>query len=54
VLLGRGTASAHDAFATLAAAARQTSRPVEEVARALLAEVLGRAPDPPPRSVPPL
>lgn len=49
VLLGRGATSAHEAFATLATAARQADRPVEEVARALIAEVLGRATDSAPR-----
>jgi GAF domain-containing protein len=49
VLLGRGAASAHDAFAALAAAARQTDRPVEEVARALLDAILTRSTDSPPR-----
>jgi GAF domain-containing protein len=39
VLLGRGAANPQEAFATLAAAARRTNRPVEEVARALLTTV---------------
>lgn len=39
VLLARGAISQQDAFATLAAAARQSGRPVEEVARSLLAAV---------------
>jgi GAF domain-containing protein len=41
VLLGRGATSAEEAFDTLAAAAVQTRRPVEEVARALLTAVTG-------------
>jgi AmiR/NasT family two-component response regulator len=41
VLLGRGATSAEEAFDTLAAAAVQTRRPVEEVARALLIAVTG-------------
>jgi GAF domain-containing protein len=45
VLLARGAPSAHDAFATLATAARQTHRPVEQVARALLDEVRDRSDD---------
>ncbi|WP_138757847.1 GAF and ANTAR domain-containing protein [Modestobacter altitudinis] len=49
VLLGRGAASAHEAFATLADAARQTNRPVEEIARALLTTVLARSTDSQPR-----
>jgi GAF domain-containing protein len=36
VLLARGAASPEDAFAGLAAAARRTGRPVQEVARALV------------------
>ena len=47
VLLGRGAAGAHEAFAVLAAAASRTGRTVEEVARALLAEVLARHSDSP-------
>jgi GAF domain-containing protein len=39
VLLARGAASQQDAFAALATAARHSQRPVEEVARTLLAEV---------------
>ena len=42
VLLARGATSPQDAFATLAAAARQAERPVEDVARALLAAVTTR------------
>jgi GAF domain-containing protein len=43
VLLGRGAGSAREAFATLAVAARQTHRPVEEIARALLTTVTARS-----------
>ena len=39
VLLARGAADAREAFTSLAGAARRAHRPVEEVARALLAEV---------------
>jgi GAF domain-containing protein len=42
VLLARGAASAQDAFATLAAAARRTGAPVLDVARALVAAVAVR------------
>jgi GAF domain-containing protein len=42
VLLAQGAASRRDAFADLAAAARQSGRPVEDVARALLAAVAER------------
>ena len=42
VLLGRGAVSRQDAFATLAATARRTDRPVQDVARALLASVTAR------------
>jgi GAF domain-containing protein len=49
VLLGRGATSAHDAFTALAAAARETSRPVEEVARALLISAVAGVTDSPPR-----
>jgi GAF domain-containing protein len=42
VLLARGAASRQEAFAILAAAARQSDRPVEDVARALLAAVTAR------------
>jgi GAF domain-containing protein len=42
VLLARGAASHQDAFATLAASARRTARPIEDVARALLAAVSAR------------
>jgi GAF domain-containing protein len=41
VLIARGAASEQEAFATLAAA-RQTGRPVQEVARALVAAVAAR------------
>jgi transcriptional regulator with GAF, ATPase, and Fis domain len=43
VLLGQGAASAHDAFAGLATAARQADRPVEEIARALITTVIARS-----------
>lgn len=43
VLLGQGATSAREAFADLASAARQTNRPVEEVARALLTTVIARS-----------
>ena len=39
VLLARGAASPEDAFSSLAAAARRTGRPVQEVARALVTAV---------------
>jgi GAF domain-containing protein len=39
VLLAQGAADRQEAFATLAATARRTGRPIEEVARALLAAV---------------
>jgi len=42
VLLARGAASAQDAFATLAATARRTGSPVQDVARALVAAVAVR------------
>ena len=42
VLLAQGAASRQDAFATLAATARQADRPVQDVARALLAAVTAR------------
>lgn len=47
VLLARGAASQQDAFASLSAAARQSQRPVEEVARTLVTEVqaAGTRPD---------
>jgi GAF domain-containing protein len=43
VLLGRGAPSVQEAFGRLAAAARQTNRPVEEVARTLLTTVIARS-----------
>jgi GAF domain-containing protein len=42
VLLERGAAGRQDAFATLAAAARRSDRPIEDVARALIATVTAR------------
>ena len=42
VLLAQGAASRQDAFATPAATARRSDRPVEDVARALLAAVTAR------------
>ena len=42
VLLAQGAASEQEAFTTLAAAARQADRPVQDVARALVAEVAAR------------
>jgi GAF domain-containing protein len=42
VLLARGAASTQDAFASLAAAARRTDRPVHDVARAVVAAVAAR------------
>lgn len=42
VLLAQGAASERDAFATLAAAARQSDRPVLDVARGLVAAVAAR------------
>ena len=42
VLLARGAAGEQEAFAALAAAARQAGRPVQDVARALLVEVAAR------------
>jgi GAF domain-containing protein len=42
VLLAQGAASRQDAFAALAATARQSARPIEDVARALLAAVTAR------------
>jgi GAF domain-containing protein len=47
VLLARGEADAHEAFAALTAAARWADRPVEEVARALLTAVAARNTDAP-------
>jgi GAF domain-containing protein len=44
VLLAQGAASEQEAFATLAAAAREAHRPVQEVARALVAAVTARNP----------
>jgi GAF domain-containing protein len=48
VLLARGAASPQAAFATLAATARQSSRPVEDVARTLVAAAAARDSDPGP------
>jgi GAF domain-containing protein len=42
VLLAQGAASEQDAFAALTAAARQADRPVQDVARALVAAVAAR------------
>jgi GAF domain-containing protein len=42
VLLAQGVASEQDAFAQLAAAARQAARPVQDVARALVAAAVAR------------
>jgi GAF domain-containing protein len=42
VLLAQGASSRQDAFATLATTARQSDRPVQDVARALLAAVTAR------------
>lgn len=42
VLLAQGAGSPQEAFATLAATARQSDRPVEDVARALLTAVTAR------------
>ena len=42
VLLAQGAANEREAFATLAAAARQAGRPVQDVARALVAAVAAR------------
>ncbi len=42
VLLARGAVSTQDAFASLAAAARRTDRPVHDVARAVVAAVAAR------------
>ena len=42
VLLAQGATSRQDAFATLAATARRADRPIEDVARALLAAVTAR------------
>ena len=42
VLLAQGAASEQEAFATLAAAARKTGRPVQDVARALVAAATAR------------
>ena len=47
VLLAQGAASEQDAFATLAAVARQADRPVQDVARALVAAVAARNTRPP-------
>jgi GAF domain-containing protein len=44
VMLARGAASRQEAFAALAAAARQSDRPVDEVARAVLDAVTARHP----------
>jgi GAF domain-containing protein len=46
VLLARGAADEQDAFRTLADAARQSGRPVKDVARALVAAVAARNTDP--------
>jgi GAF domain-containing protein len=43
VLIGQGATSARDAFVALADAARQTHRPVEDVARALLNTAIARS-----------
>lgn len=45
VLLARGAASRQDAFVALAAAARESGRPVEDVARAMLAALTARNSD---------
>ncbi|NEK56499.1 GAF and ANTAR domain-containing protein [Geodermatophilus sabuli] len=45
VLLAKGAADRQDAFATLAATARRSDRPIEDVARALLAAVTARTSD---------
>jgi GAF domain-containing protein len=45
VLLAQGATSRQDAFAALAAAARRTQRPLEDVARALLTAVTARSGD---------
>jgi hypothetical protein len=42
VLLARGAAGEQEAFTTLAATPRRTGRPVQEVARALVAAVAAR------------
>jgi AmiR/NasT family two-component response regulator len=42
VLLAQGATGEQEAFATLAAAARQADRPVQDVARALVAAVTAR------------
>ena len=42
VLLAQGAASEQDAFATLTTAAQRTGRPVQDVARALVAAVAAR------------
>ena len=42
MLLAQGAASEQDAFATLTAAAQQAGRPVQDVARALVAAVAAR------------
>lgn len=44
VLLGQGAASAQDAFTSLARVARQTNRPVEEIAPALITTVVAGSP----------
>ncbi len=45
VLLARGAVSRQDAFVALAAAARESGRPVEDVARAMLAALTARNSD---------
>ena len=47
VLLAEGAASQQEAFAALAAAARESDRSVEDVARAVLSAVMARRSDPP-------
>jgi len=42
VLLARGAVSRQDAFVALAAAARESGRPVDDVARAMLAALTAR------------
>jgi len=42
VLLAQGAAGEQEAFATLTAAARQADRPVQDVARALVAALVAR------------
>jgi AmiR/NasT family two-component response regulator len=46
VLLAQGDASEQDAFTTLTTAAQRTGRPVQDVARALVAAVAARNPRP--------